>query len=159
MENTHGPHTTNPHSDSSCPNILYRIPTLKSETRFIHFKPFPATLGSAGRAPPTLSWARVSTAWGLPLVTKDYLPETVTHLVDTFDTNWYKHELKFKNKQKVLHVSKVLFFTFFTFLGQGHLEVRVVSGSYSSGRWAGYQKCRLCSPWHKNSRRCRQTVQ
>ena len=81
MENTYGPHTTNPHQDSSYPNILYRIPTLKSETGLIHFKPFTATLGSAGRTPP--AWVRVSTTRGLPLVTKDYLPETITHLVKT----------------------------------------------------------------------------
>ena len=30
QENTHGPHTTNPHSDSSYPNIFYRIPTLST---------------------------------------------------------------------------------------------------------------------------------
>ena len=30
MENTHGPHTTNPHSDSSYPNIFYRIPALST---------------------------------------------------------------------------------------------------------------------------------
>ena len=28
MWNTHGPHTTNLHSDSSYPNILFRLPTL-----------------------------------------------------------------------------------------------------------------------------------
>ena len=30
MCNTHGPHTTNPHSDSSYPNILFRLPTLST---------------------------------------------------------------------------------------------------------------------------------
>ena len=29
IENTHGPHTKNPHSDSSYPNIFYRLPTFQ----------------------------------------------------------------------------------------------------------------------------------
>ena len=37
MSNTHGPHTTNPHSESSYPNIFFRLPTYYHYTYHYNF--------------------------------------------------------------------------------------------------------------------------